>query len=285
VVKPTPGRRAGQTQVPRAGDSTQHRYAGGGRGEPQAMPGGYAQPGSAQFRTQYGLNPIVNAASVLIAVFYKTRQTVSHPNVGGLHQQLVAAIRSFDVMAKEKNISPEVALAARYVICAALDEVVLNTPWGAESAWPQRTLLSIFHSETHGGEKFFLLLDKMKERPAQNLDMLELMYIFLSLGFEGKYHLVARGRDMIDRIRDELFQIIRTHRGEYERALSPSWQGLGRAKNTLTEYVPMWVVASVLAGILVLSYSGFRYWLYFSTDHVAQQLNALAVTDVAKARP
>ena len=279
VIKPTPGRRTGQTQMPRSPDATRQPNA-----RPSAPPSydSYANPGSAQFKTQYGLNPIVNAASMLIAVFYKTRQTVTHPNVGGLHQQLVAAIRTFEDKAKEKNISPEMVLAARYIICAALDEVVLNTPWGAESAWMQRTLLSTFHNETHGGEKFFLLLDKMKERPAQNLDMLELMYIFLSLGFEGKYHLTARGRDMVEKIRDDLFQTIRTYRGEYERALSPSWQGLGKAKNTLANYVPMWVVASVLAGILVLSYSGFRYWLYHSTDTVAQQLDDISANGVAK---
>lgn len=278
VIKPTPGRRSGQTQMPRP-DTVQNTAAQ--RPAPQAA-AAYAHPGSFQFKTLYGLNPVVNAASMLIAVFYKTRKTVSHQNIGGLHQQLVSAIRNFDEAAKEKNISPEIVLTGRYIICAALDEAVLHTPWGAESAWTQRTLLSTFHSETHGGEKFFLLLDKMKERPAQNLDMLELMYIFLSLGFEGKYHLNPRGRDMVEKIRDELFQIVRTYRGEYERALSPSWQGLGSAKNTLANYVPMWVVASVLAGVMVLSYSGFRYWLYHSTDAVAQQLDDIAANAGAK---
>lgn len=280
VIKPTPGRRGGQTQMPRSPDSTQH--PGSRQPAPQATYAAYANPGSAQFKTQYGLNPVVNAASMLIAVFYKTRQTVSHQNVGGLHQQLVAAIRSFEETAKQKNVSPEIVLAARYIICAALDEAVLHTPWGAESAWTQRTLLSTFHNETHGGEKFFLLLEKMKERPALNLDILEMMYIFLSLGFEGRYHLTPRGREMAEKIRDDLFQVIRTYRGEYERSLSPSWQGLGKAKNTLANYVPMWVVACVLAGVLVLTYSGFRYWLYSSTDQVAQQFDEITANGFAK---
>jgi type VI secretion system protein ImpK len=278
VIRPTPGRRSGQAQAPRAPDATQLQNPGGG----QAARAAHAQPDPAQFKTLYGLNPIVNAASVLIAVFHKTRQTVSHPNVGGLHQQLTAATRNFEVTLQGKNVSPEMVLAARYLLCAALDEAVMNTPWGAESAWPQRTLLSTFHNETHGGEKFFLLLDKMKERPAQNLDILELMYILLSLGFEGKYRMNARGREMIEKIRDDLFQTIRTFRGEYERALSPSWQGLGRANNTLAQYVPMWVVASVLAGVLVLTYSGFRFWMYHSTDHVVQQFDEISVNGASK---
>lgn len=233
-----------------------------------------------KFTTTYGLNPLVNAASMLIAVFAKTRESISHPNVGGLHQQLVTEIKLFENRAREAGVKPEIVLTSRYILCTILDEAVLNTPWGAESGWTQRTLLSMFHNETEGGEKFFLILDRLRASPAENLDIIELMYICLSLGYEGKYRIVHRGKEMLEQIRDDLFQIIRNHRGEYERSLSPNWRGLGRTRNTLANYVPMWVVASVVAGIMVLSYAGFRYWLHQSTDSVAKQLNDIATTDV-----
>ncbi len=293
---------------PRGGDRTVIRPTPGGRGAGQAtpQPGGsvvppavpppvqatpaYQQPAAVQgnmaqaaFSTNLGLNPLVNAAATLIAVFEKTRSSLSHPNVGGLHQQLVSEIKTFESQAKEQGIKPEVVLAARYVLCTALDEAVLNTPWGAESAWTQRTLLSLFHNETAGGEKFFLILDRMRDTPAENLYMLELMYILLSLGFEGKYRVIHRGRDMLEQIRDELFRIIRNHRGEYERSLSPSWHGLGRIRNSLANYIPMWVVASFAGVLLLVSYSGFRYWLYHTSEPVVQQLNDIAaITPVTK---
>lgn len=232
------------------------------------------------FRKGQGLNPLVNVASTLIAVFEKTHKSMSHPNVGGLHQRLVNEIKAFETNAKEQGIKPEVVLSARYILCTVLDEAVLNTPWGAESAWTQRTLLSMFHNETAGGEKFFLILDRMRDMPAENLNILELIYIFLSLGYEGKYRVIHRGKETLEQIRDELFRIIRNHRGEYERALSPNWEGLGRIKNSLAEYIPMWVVASVVGGVLLLSYSGFRYWLYQSSEPVAQQL-----VDIADNKP
>jgi len=47
-------------------------------------------------------------------------------------------------------------------------------------------------------------------------------------------------------------------------------------KNSLAEYIPMWVVASIVGGVLLLSYSGFRYWLYQSSAPVAQQLMDIA---------
>lgn len=242
--------------------------------QPASQPTGHQA--SPSFATGSGLNPLVNAASTLIAVFEKTRQSVSHADVGGLHQRLANEIRLFENKMKELSVQPEVILSARYCVCAALDEAVLNTPWGSESGWSQRTLLSVFHNETAGGEKFFLILDRMKDYPAENIDILELLYIFLSLGFEGKYRVIQRGRDAIEQLRDELFTSIRRQRGEYERSLSPSWQGLGNIRNSLASYIPLWVVASVLGVILVLSYSGFRFWLFESSSPVVAKLDQIA---------
>lgn len=235
-------------------------------------------PGDAAFRTNVGLNPLVNAASTLIAVFERTRQSMSHPDVGGLHQRLVHEVRNFETQAREEGIRQEVILSARYLLCAILDEAVMNTPWGSESAWSQRSLLSVFHGETFGGEKCFLILDRMRQAPAENLDVLELFYVCLSLGFEGKYRVANRGREQLDQIRDELFATIRRYRGEYERALSPRWQGLGKVGNSLAESIPMWVAASVVAAVLFFSYTGFRYWLHATATPVAENLSHIAAS-------
>lgn len=282
VIRPTPGKR-GATQAPPQGSpldspAEHQQTVATTRYQEGATVQLNAPTNERYFKTQRGLNPLVNAASTLIAVFEKTRQTLSHPNVGGLHQRLVNEVKQFENKAREAGIAPEIILSARYVVCVALDEAVLNTPWGSESAWTQRTLLSIFHNETAGGEKFFQILDRMKVYPAENLHILELMYIFLSLGFEGKYRVVDRGRDTIEQLRDDLYAIIRSQRGDYERALSPQWQGLGSSSNSLAHYVPMWVVVSVIITMLFMTYSGFRFWLYDSSTPVVQQLDRIVNT-------
>lgn len=265
TMRPMPGGRSASTQpaanpVPQPG-----RASVPTRPAPMDM-------GAAYFRTDRGLNPLVNAASTLIAVFEKTRQSMSHPDVGGLHQRLANEIRAFEAKARDIGVRQEIILSARYLLCSVLDEAVLNTPWGSESAWAQRTLLTVFHGETSGGEKSFLILDRMRQSPAENIDIIELFYIFLSLGFEGKYRLIHRGRDAIDQIKEELFAIIRRYRGDYERSLSPSWHGLGNMRNPLTEYVPLWVVVVLALTILFFSYTGFRYWLHESATPIAEQL-------------
>lgn len=229
-----------------------------------------------EFRSRMGLNPLVQAASTLVAVFTKTRHALSHPDVAGLHQRLVKEIKEFEEAAREQGIKPEVVLSTRYLLCTLLDEAVMNTPWGSESAWSQRSLLSIFHGETSGGEKCFLILQRMRQSPVDHLDFIELFYICIALGFEGKYRIAAGGRDQLLQIKDELFEVIRRYRGEYERSLSGRWQGLGRAGKSLSEHLPIWVVASLVAGILFFSYSTFRYWLHSSASPVLVELREVA---------
>lgn len=271
VIKPTPG---GRAHNPNTGYSAPPPTS-------QSIPSHRVNIEAAYFRTTHGLNPLVNAASILLAVFEKTKQAVSHPDIGGLHHRLVSEIKSFEMRAKEQGIQSEIILSARYILCTILDEVVLNTPWGCESAWHQRSLLSIFHNETSGGEKFYVILERLRESPSENLDILELYYICLSIGYEGKYRLNHRGKENIDRIRGELFSVIRNHRGEYERELSSTWRGLGKIRNTMTQYIPLWVVASIVSVILFSSYSGFRYWLYNSSLPVVSNLDTIAKIEPA----
>ncbi|WP_018277137.1 type IVB secretion system protein IcmH/DotU [Teredinibacter turnerae] len=279
--QPTPGGERGGDRTVMRPRSSAARPAP--RGSQSAAPQRHqpatvaSDPHAAQFANGRGLNTLVSLAATLLAVYEKTRHSMTHADTAGLHKRLCNEIRNFEVNARDAGIRQEVVISARYVLCSILDEAVLNTPWGSESAWAQRSLLSVFHNETSGGEKFFLILDRVRQSPAENIDMLELFYVCLSMGFEGKFRLMSRGRDGIEQIRDDLFSTIRRYRGEYERDLSTHWQGLGRTKKTLAEYLPVWVAVVVVGAVLLFGFSGFRYWLYERATPVVEQLNVIAL--------
>ena len=271
-MRPTPGAR---TQSSPAYEQPLAGY----QASPSVNRASLPDVNASQFKAELSVNPIVNAAATLIAVFAKTRSTARHNDVGGLYQRLINEIKTFESSLRDLNLQQEQLLSARYLMCSVLDEAVLNTPWGSESAWAQRTLLSVFHGETSGGEKSFLILDRLKQTPAENIDLIELFYICISMGFEGRYRLMNRGREGLDQVREELFSIIRRYRGDYERSLSPSWRGLGNMRNQLTEYIPLWFVVALMLAILFFSYSGLRYWLYSSSTPVVQEISELLSRD------
>lgn len=247
--------------------------AGGQSPQPQqpAVP----DMAAGDLRIRNSLNPLISAASKVLGAIIKLRTTMNHANVPDLHKRLTREIQSFEREAKQLSLSQETVLTARYLLCTVVDEVVLSTPWGTASGWSQHSLLSLFHKETFGGEKCFLILQRTLETPGSHIELLELFYLCLSLGFQGKYRLLQRGHEQLEQIRDNLYRTIESHRPAMDRDLSPRWQGCVDRETKLIQYVPLWVIASVVLGVLVATFSGYRWWLYQSATPVAEEIQAL----------
>ena len=229
-----------------------------------------------------GSNALSTAAAPLLMLLSQVRGLPSHSDVNGLHQQVIGLVQKFEADAIAAGVSTEHVASARYALCAALDEMVLSTPWGSESIWSTHTLLTTFHKEAWGGEKFFQILDRLKADVPRNLDLLDLMYLCLALGFEGKYKIQERGMVQIANIREELYRLIRQHRGEFEKQLSPHWRGVEDRRNPLARFVPLWVVASVLLAVLVGLFVSFRFALARAGQPIDEILSGVGVPDISQ---
>lgn len=139
-----------------------------------------------------GLNSLVAPAWALLSEVVQLKRSTSQESLRGLNERLSSAVTLFETRARHDGAQTSEVMAARYVLCSVIDEAVVTTSWGSQSDWSKMSLLSSFHNETFGGEKFFQLLERMSRDPFKHLAMLELMYLCLSLGFEGKYR-VWRG--------------------------------------------------------------------------------------------
>lgn len=220
-------------------------------------------------------NPLVACASDLLTVAAQLRGSGSHPDPEGLRERLIAQLREFEHCARARGLTDPVVLPARYVLCALVDESVLDTPWGSQSVWAKRGLLISFHNETWGGEKFYDALDRLLAYPSGNLHLLELMYLCLALGFEGRYRVRDGGQGQLERVRENLYQTIRTQRGDREPALSPHWRGIREQRDPLIHQLPLWVFAG-LAGVFLLGlFAVFTFALSRDSDPVFLSLSAL----------
>ncbi|HSX70964.1 MAG TPA: type IVB secretion system protein IcmH/DotU [Pseudomonas sp.] len=223
-------------------------------------------------------NPLVAAASLLLSEVVRLKTNAAAENFDALNERLNVAIKLFEHRALQEGVDGGQVMAARYVLCTVVDEAVVTTPWGNESAWSQMSLLSTFHNETFGGEKFFQLLEHLSRNPVKHLAMLELMYICLSLGFEGKYRVLPRGMLELEAIRDSLYRQIRQLRGDIPRELSPHWEGLKEGRRRLVRIVPGWLVAVATVAGLALLYAGFSWVLHEQRGTVLQPYQAAEVT-------
>ena len=216
------------------------------------------------------LNSLVAAASELLSEVVRLKHSDTPEDLKLLKARLASALELFETSASHNGAEGSQVMAARYVLCTVADEAVVTTSWGNESQWSQMSLLSSFHNETFGGEKFFQLLDSLSKNPVKHLPMLELMFLCLALGFEGKYRVQVRGMHELEGIRDALYRQIRQLRGDVPRELSPHWEGLSHQRRSLVRMVPAWMVVLFTVVCLVVMYSGFAWVLSEQRASVVQ---------------
>jgi type VI secretion system protein ImpK len=212
------------------------------------------------------INPLVSCASKLLLLLGKLRHLVSPPNATALRSSTAQAVQNFDASARQAGLDNETVIVARYVLCTALDEAVSNTPWGVASGWTKEGLLVQFHNETHGGEKVFHLLARLTQDVPRHLPLIELIYCVISLGFQGRYHLINNGGVQLEKIRARLAEMIRNNRPPVDPALSPHWRGEAGGAVRLGSSIPLWLLAAIFALLLALSWFGLRLWLNQRSD-------------------
>lgn len=240
---------------------------GGGRA-PGARSGGEAAAVEDRESLGIGLNALVQAASPLLMLAGRLRSTLSLNDVAGLRRQTVEDLRRFEESARNAGVASEFVLAARYALCAALDEAVLATPWGAQSEWAQQTLLVALHREAWGGEKFFEMLERTWNDPGRHIDLMELQYLCLALGFAGKYQVQERGQQKLAEVQNDLYRRIRAARGTAPPELSTQWKGLEDRRNPLIRYVPWWVVGAAALAVLTVCFVIYEGMLSHSASPV-----------------
>ena len=198
------------------------------------------------------------AAAPLLALAAELRDAVTNADVEALRRAIVEQIKAFEARALRFGARAGDVTAARYVLCAMLDEAVMTTPWGNASAWSAQSLLNQFHGETWGGEKVFVILDRVKADPGKYLALIKLIDLCLAFGFEGRYRVIEGGRYQIDELREDLARILRSHLRPPVDVLSAHSAGV-RVRRRLRTYAPLWIVFSV-AGVLLLALYGFLGW-------------------------
>lgn len=169
------------------------------------------------------------------------------PDLPALRLRLIARMRTFQGQALACGIEQRIVLRARYALCTLLDEVIASSEW-ARGAWSRHSLLMTFHQESEGGEGFFACLDEAQLRPVEHLALLELMYLCLALGLEGRYRIQREGHSILALKRAQLYETLRLHRERYPRPLSKTPPGGQRLRRVLR-----WGLCGLLVLLLSLA--------------------------------
>jgi type VI secretion system protein ImpK len=271
VIRPAPGGRRGSAASPASVPPVQPQMQ-----RPIAAEETRAVPIS--------ITPLAAAAAPLLQLLARLRNTLHQPNTGDLRERVVRELHDFERRAREAGIPMDQLRPAHFALCASIDDVVLNTPWGATSDWAKQPLLSTFHHGARGPDQLFGLLRQLRKNADKVRPAIELMYLCISLGFAGR-------AGAFDQLRHETYALITAEQDDVKTPLSPRWQGIAAPHRSSRRNLPVWVVAAVAlaacAGLFVWTSTG----LNAASDELGAQAQAVSpahmplVTRVAVVQP
>jgi type VI secretion system protein ImpK len=183
---------------------------------------------------------LVDICSELFLLIAYLRQSKAFDAPDVLYERISALFNAMDRRAREAGIIEPDIRDAKYAIAALIDEII---------GWESRMELDLFGGNV-AGEEFFNKFEREKKGETPRRDVLDIYYLCLMFGFEGKYvRTPERLQAMIKEYRQK-------QSAETPELLSPHGQ---RPQENIKRRtgVPLWaplVFAGVCIGAIVLTY-------------------------------
>ncbi len=269
VIRPTPG--AGRPAVSGA--------AGSRNAAPLVAAGareGFAIPGAAGSLRDFlaaQRNRLLQWAGPLLVLGERLRGATAPANLEALRRECLEQVQFFETQCRSAGIAEDDVVMASYALCTYVDTAVNSTPWGARGGWFNQSLLLARHQETDGGKKFFVIIGRAVTDMARSVDLAELLYACLALGYEGKFRGDPRGAGELGEIQSQLYRQIAAQRGDMAPPLSPHWQGVQDQRNPILRAVSWWIL---LVAVLLVWFGGWFGYRLLLAHEAAPIQKALA---------
>lgn len=221
-------------------------------------------------------SPLVEAAQPLLQALANMPQSqLDDDQITALHAALTHEVATFQSVCVEARLPELDIIIASYALCAALDEAACMTAsaraTGEEAGvWAARLLAVQFHGDAEGGLKVFQMLGVVFARARAHIDVLDLLHRILETGFMGVYRRTLRGPRVLEDIRRQVEDKIRTVRrmeaeeAQWERAHRPPATATKPSPRTPRVERPEWVAFVVLEIVPLAVMAAVAVWWLLS---------------------
>jgi len=193
-------------------------------------------------------SPLLRAADALLESVAHLRGISAPADAAALQAQLKQQLADFEAEATARGVSRGHVDAARGLLCGFVDEVIAATAWGAHERWARQRLQQMHGGVRGAAQDPFDLLQALFEDPVTHAPLIELFYVCIALGFEGRMKNTPHARVRLDTLAARLRTLLPTA----PRTLSPHWQGQATRGHRDLAPLPLWVVAA-LGGVALLA--------------------------------
>jgi type VI secretion system protein ImpK len=141
---------------------------------------------------------------------------------------------------------------SKYALIALMDETVLSVPGACRDYWIMRPMQLDYFGDNIAGQEFYNKLQNLLLQPENKKDVLEVYYLCLALGFEGKYK-ISNPEERLT-ILEDLGRKLRRTRIRVSSELSPHGKRPDSAisKKKSVFLFPLWLTGAIAAAIVIL---------------------------------
>jgi len=186
-------------------------------------------------------------------------------DAAAFRRRMKEGLREAEREAVKRGYRAEEITEASFAIVAFLDEAILTSSDPCRAQWAEQSLQEELFGVATAGQQFFERLEKVRSRhdSPQLADLLEVYYLCLLLGYEGRYAVGPKAELVLimDQVRDRIEQI----RGRRE-VLSPQGQlppesaPAAPSADLVAQKLRLGAAVSLLVAVLAFLFSSVHLW-------------------------
>jgi len=119
-----------------------------------------------------------------VAYFVKT-VGVKQPPYEQVKADILRLLTQSENVVKRGLFSQEDYDLGRFMICAWVDETILNSAWNQKAQWQREQLQRLYYHTLDAGEEAF---ERLNGLGLHQREVREVYYLCLALGFKGRFH-------------------------------------------------------------------------------------------------
>jgi type VI secretion system protein ImpK len=191
------------------------------------------------------------------------------------------ALAEVESTAARRGYAAEDVKESSFAVVAFLDEAILTAPDDNATNWVGKSLGEELYDQRSAGELFFKRLETLRaNRDSQDLaEILEVFYLCLLLGYEGRFAGGARGEllQIMANLRDRIERILgREAEFSPDRTLPEEPQQQQIVIDPVNRQIRLFALAALVFGILC--YVGFTIQLYLQTSAIQRAVEQRLTT-------
>lgn len=189
----------------------------------------------------------------LLLIIIKMRDTDDLGETAALRKLVNYYINQLHKNCLRSGFTPETIELVKYALVATLDETVLSIPGQARDFWITNPMQLEIFGDNIAGEEFYRKLDHLMHAPEENRSILEIYYLCLCLGFQGKYLLKdpQQREVIISRVASMLVKCAAPFDSLSPHAIRRNLYGRSLGVKS-DEIVPLWAIGGIMATVVVV---------------------------------